>query len=137
MTAQLHNWKALTPLTDVAGGGLITLVLSSDGGAAFQCPEYAQKTGLPSLCRDGLIEALLLNKVALRLGLRTVASFARGMARLAQAQWPVASYSTLSSQRGEGHFGLKLPCATQPPCPGGCPAPQQIRKNRPERSVSK
>jgi len=67
------------------------VVFSPDAVGAFQRPAYCQKTGTPRLYSDELIEALLTVKVVLRLSLRAVEGFARGMARMAQASWRVVT----------------------------------------------
>jgi IS5 family transposase len=111
MAAQTRNWKAL----DAAHrrrGELITVVFSPDGAGAFQRPAYAQKTGTPRLYSDELIEALLLVKLVLRLSLRAVEGFAHGMARIAQAQWPIPNYSTLS--RREARLQVDLGAKMRP-----------------------
>lgn len=124
MAARIRNWKEL----DAAHrrrGELITVVFSPDGASAWQKPAYAQKTGKPRVYSDDLIEALLLAKVVLRLSLRAVEGFARGMARIAQASWPTPNQALLRG--GDDASPQELdrcePVGTHPGAPEGGSAP--------------
>jgi len=92
-------------------GELITVYFSPDGGA-FAPPPPTGKGGHPRPYSDAHIEALLTVKVLLRLSLRAVGGFARGMAALARADWPVPNYSTLS--RRERKLAVDLGAVTRP-----------------------
>ena len=110
MAARARNWQAL----DAAHrrrGELLTVVFSPDD-TAWQRPAYHQRTGTPRLYSDALIEALLTVKLMLRLSLRAVEGFARGMARIAGADWPIPNYSTLS--RREAKLDVDLGSKMQP-----------------------
>lgn len=82
-TKPARDWRAL----DAAHrrrGELITVFFSPDGGA-FAPPAYGDKVGKPYTYSHAHIEALLTVKLVLRLSLRAVEGFARGMARIARA----------------------------------------------------
>ena len=93
-TKPARDWRAL----DAAHrrrGELVTVFFSPDGDA-FEPPPKRIGVGKPFTYSDAHIEALLMVKLLLRLSLRAVEGFALGMARIAQADWPVPNYSTLS-----------------------------------------
>lgn len=93
-TKPARDWRALDA-AHKRRGELITVFFSPDSGA-FEPPPRTGKDGRPQLYSDAHIEAVLTVKVLLRLSLRAVEGFARGMSRIAQADWPVPNYSTLS-----------------------------------------
>lgn len=100
----IRNWSAL----DAAHrrrGELITVFFDPDC-EAFAPPPQSGKRGHPRLYSDNHIEALLAVKVLLRLPLRAVEGFARGMARIAKAEWPVPNYSTLCRREAKLHVDL-------------------------------
>lgn len=108
-TKPARDWRAL----DTAHRRrreLITVFFSPDGDA-FAPPEYEDKVGKPYTYSHAHIEALLTVKMLLRLSLRAVEGFAHGMARIAQADWPVLNYSTLS--RREKHLEVDLDAVLQ------------------------
>lgn len=109
-TQPARDWRAL----DAAHrrrGEIITVFFSPDG-EAFAPPPRTGKGGHPRLYSDTHIEALLTVKMLLRLSLRAVEGFACGMARIAQAHWPVPDYSTLS--RRERKLQVDLGAALRP-----------------------
>lgn len=93
MAAKVRNWAAL----DAAHrrrGEFITIWLSEDN-STYTAPAYSQRTGAPRQYSDALIEALLTVKVVLRLSLRALEGFARGISRLAKVSWTIPDYTTL------------------------------------------
>lgn len=72
-------------------------------------PPKSGRRGRPFTYNDALIEALYTVKVMLRLPLRAVEGFAKGLAQLAGAGWSVPDYSTLSRRLAKLEVELSAP----------------------------
>ena len=90
---RVRDWKKLDE-AHMRRGELVTVFFSTDG-PAFAPAEKTGARGRARVYSEATIEALLVAKLVLRLSLRAVEGFAQGMARLAQAAWPVPDYTTL------------------------------------------
>lgn len=102
-----RDWRALAD-AHVRRGEMLTVWVCDDGGAYAPPPKSGQR-GRPFTYSDALTEALYTIKVMLRLPLRAVEGFAKGLAQLAGASWSVPDYSTLSRRLAKLEVELSVP----------------------------
>ena len=110
MSVRVRDWKTLGA-AHRRRSELITVIFDSESGA-FAPPEYHVRRGKPFTYSDAHIEALLTAKLMLRLSLRAVGGFARGLARFAKANWPVPNYNTRSGRESSLWVNLGHALAT-------------------------
>ena len=101
------DWRALTG-AHVRRGELLTVWDCNDAGCCARPPKSGRR-GLPFTYNDALIEALYTVKVMLRVPLRAVEGFARGLAQLTGASWSMPNYSTLVRRLAKLEVELPAP----------------------------